>query len=248
MHEPDPGKGENAQPGSPCLSLIDGINGSVLLWLSLLGFAVAFYLWFKDREAAAYMILAVVSVPVFLYNHRYKKRCNYKRFQTLRPLHNRPPADLRQEFAAIAERGRIPVADVERLWVGLANFYEIPTDRFRASDILKEDLAGIRGHIDYDPFFCGLIHLHKGPASDALEEVVNWGELITCFYQFEQETGKLGTKIAEKNGHRRCVWDGDGNEPATNHCLQCRYNLKGNTSGNCPECGAAINVTSPLCI
>lgn len=29
----------------------------------------------------------------------------------------------------------------------------------------------------------------------------------------------------------------------TNHCLMCNYNLRGNTSGVCPECGAKITNT-----
>jgi hypothetical protein len=29
-------------------------------------------------------------------------------------------------------------------------------------------------------------------------------------------------------------------EPPTGHCMSCGYNLRGNRSGRCPECGAAI--------
>lgn len=30
------------------------------------------------------------------------------------------------------------------------------------------------------------------------------------------------------------------NEIPDNHCLECGYNLEGNTSGTCPECGTAL--------
>ena len=36
------------------------------------------------------------------------------------------------------------------------------------------------------------------------------------------------------------LWWGGRDTPAPGHCQQCGYNLTGNVSGRCPECGTAV--------
>jgi len=183
---------------------------------------------------------------LYYHNRLEGRRYDSQRRKSLKVLLRRPPGNLSEEYAVVMQRSSVPRDDVQRLWTGVATFYDVPADRLRASDLLKGDLAGVTGHIDYDPFFCSLILGHKGPARDVLEGVVDWGDLIACLYQFEQESGRLGTKTVERNGVPRCVWDGEGTAIATNHCQTCGYNLTGNTSGRCPECGAPTKPVTSL--
>jgi hypothetical protein len=114
---------------------------------------------------------------------------------------------LEEQYAAVMRKGPIPRQDVERIWLGLANFHKMPADVLRSSDIPSVDLKGVIGHPDYDMFFCPLVVCHKGPARKALDEVADWGDLILCLYQFEQEQGKLGTREVMRDGKVQHVWD-----------------------------------------
>lgn len=137
------------------------------------------------------------------------KSHNRDRCASIEKLSERAPADLLQEYTIVSQRGDISRDNVERIWNGLATFYEVPPSMLRATDVLRGDLAGMMGHIDYDPFFCPLIHLHKGPAQDALKEVYDWADLIRCFHQFEQESGRQGTKRIKRDGETTWIWEGN---------------------------------------
>jgi len=138
-----------------------------------------------------------------------EKSHNRDRRACLEKLIARSSVDLLQEYTLVSQRGNISRDNVERIWTSLATFYEVPPSVLRATDVLRCDLAGMMGHIDYDPFFCPLILLHKGPAKDALKKVHDWGDLIMCFYQFEQESGRQGTKRIERDGETTWIWEGN---------------------------------------
>ena len=101
----------------------------------------------------------------------------------------------------------MPIADVERLWCGLAEFFGVSPELFRADDLLGSDLAGLTGHIDYDPFLNSLILLHKSETVQALRSVQTWAELISSLYLCEQEQGRLGTSETCIDGETRVRWN-----------------------------------------
>lgn len=43
-----------------------------------------------------------------------------------------------------------------------------------------------------------------------------------------------------------CIWYAHMRRPLPGQCTRCRYDLRGNTSGRCPECGKPIPFTSPV--
>lgn len=53
----------------------------------------------------------------------------------------------------------------------------------------------------------------------------------------------LWTALCFRKGERPFRWRWGEKEAAARHCDQCGYNLTGNVSGVCPECGERIQFT-----
>ena len=125
---------------------------------------------------------------------------------------NREDGNLAAEFDAVCSRYGMSLADVRRLWMGIAGFWKVPAVKLRASDRLQVELGDLIGDYDHDIWLNSLIIGFKGPAREMANTLCTTSEadvatMIRVFAEYEKNQGKLMVQeIVSEAGQAEYVW------------------------------------------
>lgn len=132
-------------------------------------------------------VLAIGALFAYLYwDSRKRER---QRRLVIRALLSRPETPVESQCYALAKGDAMMTATLTRIWLLLAQYYEIPASRIAANDGLCSELKGVYGHPDYElTHFCFGLSTYK--AAHRSPWPSTWGELVLRLYECELEAGR----------------------------------------------------------